>query len=170
MSGLELLKILRKDGDARPVLFLTARDAVYHRVEGLNAGADDYLVKPFDLDELIARCAALIRRSQGRPAPVVEYGEIIFDPVAKSVQQSGKSIKLSARELAIFSTLIENTGKVFSKAQIEEKIYDWGHSEIESNTVEVHISALRRKLGREIIRTIRGVGYMIPKWQETNIR
>ncbi|NCC23004.1 MAG: response regulator transcription factor [Alphaproteobacteria bacterium] len=166
MSGLDLLKMRRKNGDFRPVLFLTARDSVRHRVEGLNAGADDYLVKPFDLDELIARCSALVRRSQGRPSPLVRWGSIEFDPVARAVTRDGVSVNLSGRELGIFETLIENTGKVLSKAQIEEKIYDWGHAEIESNTVEVHISALRRKLGKETIRTIRGVGYMIPKWND----
>jgi DNA-binding response OmpR family regulator len=162
MSGMDLLKKLRASNDDRPVLFLTARDAVYHRIEGLNAGADDYLVKPFDLDELLARAAALIRRSQGRASPVLKWGDITFDPAGKIVTKAGQAAKLSGREMAVLQVLMEHIGKVFSKAQIESHIYDWGSEDIESNTVEVHISAIRRKLGKDIIKTIRGVGYMIP--------
>lgn len=162
-SGLELLKELRESKDERPVLFLTARDAVRHKVEGLNAGADDYLVKPFDLDELIARAAALIRRSQGRASPEMKRGDITYDPTAKQARKKGKAVKLSGRELAVLEILMSNMGKVISKAQIEDRIYDWGSGDIESNTIEVHISALRRKLGKDLIKTIRGVGYMIPE-------
>ncbi len=160
-SGLDLLKDLRASNDDRAVLFLTARDAVLHRIEGLNAGADDYLVKPFDLDELIARASALIRRSQGRANPKISCDDIVYDPAAKQVKKSGKPVKLSGRELAVLEILMNNIGKVISKTQIEEHIYDWDSGDIESNTIEVHISALRRKLGKKLINTIRGVGYMI---------
>ncbi|MCB1532885.1 MAG: response regulator transcription factor [Alphaproteobacteria bacterium] len=162
-SGLELLKDLRAANDERPVLFLTARDAVKHRIEGLNAGADDYLIKPFDLDELIARISALIRRSQGRASPEVSAGKVSYDPSAKQAKKSGKAVKLSGRELAVLEILMTNIGKVISKAQIEEHIYDWDSGDIESNTIEVHISALRRKLGKDLIKTIRGVGYIVEK-------
>lgn len=162
-SGLDLLKDLRGANDDRPVLFLTARDTVRQRIEGLNAGGDDYLVKPFDLDELIARSSALIRRSQGRASPEIVSGNISYDPGAKKVTQDGKTVKLSGRELAVLEILITHPGKVISKAQIEDHIYDWDSGDIESNTIEVHISALRRKLGKDLIETIRGVGYMIEK-------
>lgn len=162
-SGLDLLKDLRGSNDDRPVLFLTAQDTVPHRVEGLNAGADDYLVKPFDLDELIARAAALIRRSQGRANPEITHGDITYDPVAKQARKKEKAVKLSGRELAVLEILMTHLGKVISKTQIEEHIYDWDSGDIESNTIEVHISALRRKLGKDLIKTIRGVGYMIEK-------
>jgi DNA-binding response OmpR family regulator len=161
LSGLEWLTRLRKAQNDIPCLFLTARDATYHRVEGLNAGADDYLVKPFDLDELIARCAALLRRSQGRANPVIEHGGISYDPIAKRVTLDNKSVSLSGRELAILDYLLNNKGRILSKQQIEEHIYDWGNDDIGSNTIEVHISGLRRKLGRDLIKTIRNVGYTI---------
>ncbi|MBI1216496.1 MAG: response regulator [Alphaproteobacteria bacterium] len=163
MSGLEFLKKLRSEKNATPCLLLTARDAVHQRVEGLDAGADDYLVKPFDLDELIARCRALMRRAQGRAAPVIACGDVVFDPAARSVERGGKSVALSARELSVFEALMSNIGRTLSKDQIHAHIYDWSNEEIESNTVEVHVSALRRKLGRNFIKTIRGVGYVIPK-------
>lgn len=160
-SGIDLLKELREHNDDRPVLFLTARDSVAHRIEGLNAGADDYLVKPFDLDELIARIGALIRRSQGRASPKITCGDIVYNPVAKQVKKSGKLIKLSGRELSVLEILMTNLDKVMSKLQIEEHIYDWNSGDIESNTIEVHISALRRKLDKDLIKTIRSVGYII---------
>ncbi|MCB9987841.1 MAG: response regulator transcription factor [Rhodospirillales bacterium] len=167
-SGLSFLQQIRAEGDERPVLFLTARDAVHHRIEGLNAGADDYLVKPFDLDELIARCGALIRRSQGRASPVITWDGLVFDPVGKQVNRDGKPVKLSGRELAVLEILMSHMGRVVSKNQIEEHVYDWNSGDIESNTVEVHISALRRKLGKDLIKTVRGVGYMVPPWMENN--
>ncbi len=160
-SGLELLNDLRGSNDDRAVLFLTARDAVSHRIEGLNAGADDYLVKPFDLDELIARAGALIRRAQGRASSEISCGNIVYDPTAKQARKSGKPVKLSGRELAVLEILMNNIGHVMSKTQIEEHIYDWDSGDIESNTIEVYISALRRKTGKDLIKTIRGVGYMI---------
>jgi len=162
-SGLDLLKDLRGANDDRPVLFLTARDAVSHRIKGLNAGADDYLVKPFDLDELIARSGALIRRSQGRANPEIISGDVSYDPSAKQAQKNGVTVRLSGRELAVLEILMTHIGKVISKVQIEEHIYDWDSGDIESNTIEVHISALRRKLGKDLIKTIRGVGYMVEK-------
>lgn len=164
-SGLDLLKRLRSDKDQRPVLLLTARDAIKHRIEGLNAGADDYVVKPFDLDELLARCAALIRRSQGRAEPTITRGELQYEPASGNVSLAGSAVPLSGRERAILHVLMANMGRVISKSQIESHIYDWSSESIESNTVEVHISSLRRKLGRDLIKTIRGVGYMIPTWQ-----
>lgn len=160
-SGLDFLKSIRQSKNAVPVLLLTARDAVYHRVEGLNAGADDYLVKPFDLDELLARCAALIRRSTGQVEPIIRVRDASFEPATGKLEKSGKNIILSARERAIFDVLIHNIDRPVSKAKIEERIYDWGSEDIESNTIEVHVSGLRRKLGRDFIQTLRGVGYMI---------
>lgn len=162
-SGLDLLADLRRQGSAVPCLLLTALDAVHDRVRGLNAGADDYLVKPFDLDELLARASALIRRSQGRASAVVRHRDVVFDTVAKTVEQAGRPVALSGRELAIAGILLGNIGRIISKSQIESQIYDWNSGDIESNTVEVHISALRRKLGRDFIKTVRNVGYTIEK-------
>ncbi len=162
-SGLEWLARLRKGDNDIPCLFLTARDATYHRVEGLNAGADDYLVKPFDLDELLARCGALLRRAHGRAKPVIEYHGIVYDPVAQSVTKDGMPVQMSARELAVLSYLLHNLGNVLSKQQIEQHIYDWSNDDIGSNTIEVYISALRRKLGKDLIATVRNIGYVIRK-------
>ncbi len=160
-SGLDLLKGLRRNKNGLPVLLLTARDAVYHRVEGLNTGADDYLVKPFDLDELLARCAALVRRSQSEGQPIIVIDGLSYEPASGKLQKNEKNIPLSARERAVFDVLAHNVNRPVSKKMIEERIYDWGSENIESNTIEVHIAALRRKIGRETIKTIRGVGYMI---------
>lgn len=160
-SGLELLNGLRKDKNQIPVLLLTARDAVRHRVEGLNTGADDYLVKPFDLDELLARCAAVTRRSKGDASPVITYKNLSYEPASGHLELDGKTVSLSGRERAVFDCLIRNIGRSVSKDKITESIYDWSSEEIESNTIEVHIAALRRKLGRDLIKTQRGVGYMI---------
>ena len=164
-SGLDLLREIRGGKDRRPVLILTARDAVKHRVEGLNAGADDYVIKPFDLDELLARCSALARRAQGRAEPEIVWGDVTYEPATGSVTKGGYAIPLSGRERAIFDTLMSNMGRAISRSRIEDRIYDWASETVESNTVEVHISALRRKLGRELIKTIRGVGYMVPPWR-----
>ncbi len=161
-SGLDILKSMRIAKDDRPVLFLTAKDTTRHRIEGLNAGADDYLVKPFDLDELLARCAALIRRSQGRARPHIECKHIILDPLARTVHKDGVPVTLSGRELGILEILMGHIGKIVSRAMIEDHIYDWSSADsFESNAVEVHISSLRRKLGKGFIRTIRGIGYSI---------
>ena len=161
MSGLEFLAALRRQKNKIPVLLLTARDAIHHRVEGLNAGADDYLVKPFDLDELLARCAALMRRAQGNPEPVVRIHDIAYEPATGHLEKEGRSVTLSAREKAVFDVLTVNLNRPVSKAKIEERIYDWSSGDIESNTIEVYIASLRRKLGRDLIKTIRGVGYVI---------
>ncbi len=163
ISGLDLLKLLRDQKNQIPILLLTARDAVQHRVEGLNTGADDYLIKPFDLDELLARCAALTRRAQGHAEPVIKVGNVEFEPATGKIELNGKPIALSARERSIFDVLIHNLDRPVSKTKIEERIYDWSSEDVESNTIEVHIAGLRRKLGRDLIRTIRGVGYMIVK-------
>ena len=162
-SGLSLLQDLRKENNQTPCLFLTARDATYHKVEGLNAGADDYLVKPFDLDELLARCGALIRRTHGRASPVIKHKDIVFDPIAKSIEKSGTLVALSAMEYSIAELLLSNIGKILSRQQIESRIYDWSNDDIGSNTVEVHISGLRRKLGKDFIKTIRSIGYSVEK-------
>ncbi len=162
-SGLDLLRSLRKRKNQIPVLLLTARDAIQHRVEGLNAGADDYLVKPFDLDELLARCAALIRRSNGAATPVISHKDITYESATHHLEKNGETIMLSGRELAIFDHLIRNIDRPISKYQILESIYDRSSQVIESNTIEVHVASLRRKLGRDLIKTIRGVGYIIPK-------
>lgn len=162
-SGLELLSGIRKKKSQLPVLILTARDAVRHRIEGLNSGADDYLVKPFDLDELLARCAALLRRSQGRAEPIITLGALTFEPASGKLEKEGIAIVLSGRERAIFDVLISNIDRPVSRTKIEEHVYDWSSEEIESNTIEVHITSLRKKLGREVIKTIRGVGYMLVK-------
>ena len=161
LSGLGLLRNLRERGQNVPVLLLTAQDAVRHRVAGLNAGADDYLVKPFDLEELMARCAALIRRRDGNAAPQIVHGDLVYEPATGHLTHKGKAILLSGRERAIFDLLIRHRGRAFSKAQIMEKIYDWSSEEVESNTVEVHIASLRRKLGKDTVRTIRNIGYVI---------
>ena len=161
-DGLEVLASLRRRGDPIPVLILTARDAVADRVRGLDAGADDYLVKPFDLDELAARVRALLRRKSGRADPIVRVGNLIVNPAIHEVSLDGKSIALSAREFGLLHALVERPGAVLSRAQLEEKLYGWGQ-EVESNTVEVYIHSLRRKLGADLIRNVRGVGYMVPK-------
>jgi two-component system, OmpR family, response regulator QseB len=161
-DGLEVLASLRRRGNSIPVLVLTARDAVADRVKGLDAGADDYLVKPFDLEELAARIRALLRRKSGRADPVVQVGNLILNPATREVSLHGKPISLSAREFGLLHALIERPGAVLSRAQIEQKLYGWGQ-EVESNTVEVYVHALRRKLGANFIRNVRGVGYMVPK-------
>ncbi|MBL4805279.1 MAG: response regulator [Alphaproteobacteria bacterium] len=162
-SGLELLESERNAKNQIPVLLLTARDAVRHRIEGLNAGADDYLVKPFDLDELLARCAAITRRSQGQNLPRIEHRDLAYDLSSGHLSKDGETLQLSGKERAIFDCLIRNLDKPVSKEKIMASVYDWGSEDIESNTIEVHIAALRRKIGRETIKTIRGVGYTIPK-------
>ncbi|MBX3676856.1 MAG: response regulator [Rhodocyclaceae bacterium] len=162
LSGMEVLKGLRAARNAVPVLILTARDAVPDRIAGLDAGADDYLVKPFDLGELQARLRALLRRGKSEGDPLLRHGALTLDPAARSVSWSGQPVELSAREFAVLQVLLLNAGRVLSKAQLEEKLYGWGE-EIESNAVEVFVHHLRRKLSPELIRTVRGVGYMIPQ-------
>jgi two-component system response regulator QseB len=161
-SGLDLVRDLRKRNKDIPVLALTARDTTKQKVEGLNAGADDYLVKPFDLEELLARIEALFRRSIGRQSPHIKNGNIILDPSARTVKKNGNAIELSAREFVILTILMENLGKVMNKQEIEDKLYGWD-IEIDSNAVEVHISHLLKKLGDNLIKTIRGLGYIVEK-------
>jgi two-component system OmpR family response regulator len=158
--GLNLLKDLRRRGDDRPVIILTARDQISDRIAGLNAGADDYLTKPFDLDELSARVAAVARRYGGSPNPLLRAGTVEFDLAARRAWRDGKDVTLTRREWAIVGLLAQRPGANVSKARIEEALYAFG-SEIESNTVEVHISRLRKKLGRDAIHTERGVGYRL---------
>lgn len=160
-SGLELLAALRRRGVVTPVLVITARDSVADRVKGLDAGADDYLVKPFDLDELSARVRALLRRQGGRASPVLDVGPLSLDPAAHTVTLDGAPVALSKREFSLLHALMKQPGVPLSRAQIEESLYGWGE-EIESNAVEVHIHSLRRKIGAERIRNVRGVGYMVP--------
>ncbi|HRH82140.1 MAG TPA: winged helix-turn-helix domain-containing protein [Thiobacillaceae bacterium] len=159
-DGLSVLKHLRQAGNGIPVLIVTARDAVADRVGGLNLGADDYLVKPFDLDELIARVRALIRRHSGRGDPVMRVGALSLNPVTRDVNLDGKPIALSHREFGLLEALMQNPGGVLSRTDLEEHLYGW-EEEVSSNAVEVHIHNLRRKLGSERIRNVRGVGYRI---------
>ena len=161
-SGLEVLRTLRRTGNPIPVLILTARDAVADRVRGLDDGADDYLVKPFALDELAARIRALLRRHSGRADPLIAYGDLILNPATHQVTWRGQDVALSGREFAVLQALLERPGAVLSRVQLEERLYGW-EEEVASNTVEVHIHHLRHKLDPALIRTIRGVGYMVPK-------
>ena len=160
-NGLDVLAGLRAKKKDIPVLILTARDAVADRVKGLDGGADDYLVKPFDLDELTARVRALLRRRGGRASPIIEHGALKVDPVSPEVSLNGQPVALSAREFALLSALLERPGVPLSRKQLEDRIYGWGE-EVESNAVEVYIHALRRKLGSEWIKNVRGVGYLMP--------
>ncbi|MBC7944898.1 MAG: response regulator transcription factor [Burkholderiales bacterium] len=159
-SGIEVLKTTRAKGNNVPVLIATARDAVADRIAGLNAGADDYIVKPFDLDELIARLRAILRRHAGSGRVVFECGALTLDPVGKSVTLRGSSIDLSAREFGILEALMQKPGAVLSREALEESIYGWGN-EVGSNAIEVHLHNLRRKLGAEVIKNVRGVGYRV---------
>ena len=161
-SGLDLLKEIRRAGNKVRVLIVTARDAVADRVAGLDAGADDYLVKPFSLDELAARMRALLRRDVAREDNVLRNGDLALDPAARTVTRAGAPVDLSAREFALLAALLERPGAALSKAQLEERLYGWG-DEVESNAVEVHVHNLRSKLGADAIRTIRGVGYVIAR-------
>ena len=161
-EGLSVLAELRGRGDATPVIIVTARDDVASRVAGLDAGADDYLVKPFDLDELAARMRSVVRRGAGRGEPLIEHGDIRLNPATREVFRAGEPVLLSAREYAVLEALLQRPGAILSRAQLEERLYGWG-GEIESNAVEVYIHALRRKLGSGAIRTVRGAGYRVPK-------
>ena len=166
LSGLEVLRRLRGRNIPIPVLILTAMDTVDDRIRGLDAGADDYLVKPFDMGELAARLRALIRRASGKTEPWLQVAGVRLDPAAHCVLYRDKQVELSAREFALLHALMLNAGKVLSRAQLEEQLYAWG-DEIESNAVEVHIHHLRRKLFPELIETIRGVGYLMQRDKAT---
>lgn len=161
-DGLEILKALRREHRDLPVLIITARDAVQDRIAGLDSGADDYLVKPFSLDELLARMRAVIRRRAGRASPEIRYGALLVDPVRRTVSFREKSVDLSAREFALLEALLQEPGAVVSRARLEEAVYGWGE-EVESNSVEVHLHNLRRKLAPELIRNLRGVGYRVTR-------
>ena len=159
-TGLAVLRELRERGSTLPVLVLTARDAVTDRVAGLDAGADDYLVKPFDLAELVARLRAITRRHAGRSSVTLEHRDLTLDPATHEVRRNGQLVSLSPREFSLLQALLEHPGRVLSRAQLEERLYGWGE-EVESNVVEVHVHSLRRKLGADFILTVRGVGYRI---------
>ncbi|MDD1149472.1 response regulator transcription factor [Pseudomonas sp. TNT2022 ID357] len=158
--GLEFLRQRRSAGDVTPVIILTAQDQISERIAGLNAGADDYLVKPFDLFELSARVAAVARRYSGNPNPQIRLGELQVDLSARTVQRGGTIIDLTAREWAVFEAFVQRPSALLSKSQLEERLYAFG-AEIESNTIEVYVSRLRKKLGRELIETVRGMGYRL---------
>lgn len=160
MDGLEVLRNLRAGGGATPVLVLTARDTAAQRVAGLDAGADDYLVKPFDVDELLARVRALQRRGRGAALNVIEHGPLRLDPTSFSVTCEGRAVALQRREFMLLQKLLESPGQVLSRAQLEESVYGWDGG-VESNSLDVHIHRLRRKLYPEVIRTVRGVGYVV---------
>ena len=161
-EGLEVLRAMRRHGDARPVLIVTARDAVADRVAGLDAGADDYVLKPFELTELAARIRALLRRRSGRATPILTAGDITLDPATHEVRVRDNPLALSAREFALLEALLVRPGAVLSRAQLEEKLYGW-NEEVGSNAVEVHLHALRRKLPPDTIRNVRGVGWTIAR-------
>jgi DNA-binding response OmpR family regulator len=160
LDGLQILRELRARSDHTPVLILTARDTVANRVDGLDAGADDYLVKPFALAELKARVRSLTRRAAGRSSNRLEHAGVVLDRETHRVLHDGKPVELSAREYALLEALLEHPGRTLSRAQIEQRIYPWGH-EVESNAIEVHVHHLRAKLFPGLIRTVRGVGYAI---------
>jgi two-component system OmpR family response regulator len=158
--GIAFLRDLRRKGCVTPVIILTALDQISDRIEGLNAGADDYMTKPFDLAELSARLNAVARRYSGNPNPLVEIGGLQIDLAARTVMKIGRLIALTAREWALFEAFVQRPGQVMSKAQLEDRLYAFG-AEVESNTIEVHVSRLRKKLGPEIVHTVRGIGYRL---------
>lgn len=161
-DGLSVLRDLRTRSDRTPVLIATARDAVAQRVEGLDAGADDYLLKPYDMDELLARIRALTRRAAGRAEPLYEHQGVSIRPATREASVNGQTVVLSAREWAVLEPLLARPGVVLSRQQLEDKLYGWG-DEVSSNAIEVYIHGLRKKLGAGIIVNVRGVGYMVPK-------
>ncbi|WP_027457817.1 response regulator [Dechloromonas agitata] len=161
-DGLTVLKGIRQRGNPLPVLILTARDTIEDRILGLDSGADDYLLKPFDMGELLARLRALIRRAEGKATPRLEVSGIVLDPAAHTVSVDGSPIDLTAKEFALLHTLMLNAGRVLSRQQLEQHLYSW-NDETGSNTIEVYVHHLRRKLGRDLIRNMRGIGYLIEK-------
>ena len=162
LDGLEVLKRVRANEQKLPVLVLTARDTAQDVIDGLDSGADDYMVKPCDLGELAARLRALIRRAAGAAAPIMQVGELTLDPASREVRYEQKEVELSPREFDLLHELMLNAGRVLTRAQLESKIYPWGE-EVESNALEVHVHHLRRKTATEVIKTVRGVGYIMPK-------
>ncbi len=161
-DGLEVLRELRARGDATPVIIVTARDDVQNRIAGLDAGADDYVVKPFDLDEIAARMRSVLRRAAGRGDPCIRHRGIVLDPVSHAVEKDGEQVALSAHEFSVLEALLQRPGSVLSRAQLEDRVYGW-KDPVESNAIEVYVHGLRRKLGSDAIRTLRGVGYFVPK-------
>lgn len=159
-SGLEVLSKLRDEKEHLPILLLTARDAIADRIAGLDAGADDYLGKPFDLDEVAARLRSLIRRSAGRPASFLSWRDLILDPATMIARKNGETVRLSRREFSILHALMDRPGQILSRAQLEQKLYGWQEG-IDSNSVEVHIHHLRNKFGSKVIETVRGIGYRL---------
>lgn len=159
-NGLEILRDLRKRGEALPIIILTARDAVSDRIAGLDSGADDYLVKPFDPNELAARIRALLRRRDGRVEPLIVYGPLTLNLATRELHYQENLVSLSSREYSLITLLLERPGATVSREQLEERLYGW-NEEVESNTIEVHIHNLRKKIGQNLIRTIRGVGYLL---------
>ncbi|HCE93269.1 MAG: DNA-binding response regulator [Burkholderiales bacterium GWA2_64_37] len=161
-DGITVLRDMRARKNRTPVLVATARDAVAQRIEGLDAGADDYVLKPYDLDELLARIRALLRRAAGRAEPVYEHKGVCINPATREATVNGAPVVLSAREWAVLEPLIARPGMVLSRQQLEDKLYGWG-DEVSSNAVEVYIHGLRKKLGPELVLNVRGVGYLVPK-------
>ena len=159
-DGLAILATLRSAGNSMPVLIASARDTVRDRIAGLEAGADDYVLKPFDLDELVARVRALLRRHAGSGIPLMAFGALVLDPVKRAVERDGVAVELSAKEFAILEALMRRPGAVLSREKLEESVYGWGE-EVGSNAVEVHLHHLRRKLGAAAIKNVRGVGYRV---------
>jgi len=159
-GGLDVLRTLRARGDATPVIVLTARDALPDKVAGLDAGADDYLVKPFELDELLARLRAVGRRASGRAQPLLQVADLRLDPATREVSRDGRPVVLSAREFALLQALMERPGAILSRAQLEDRLYGWGE-ELESNAISVYVHQLRKKIGDDRLHTVRGVGYYV---------
>ncbi|HXW65760.1 MAG TPA: response regulator transcription factor [Burkholderiaceae bacterium] len=159
-DGLEVLRAIRARNDSTPVIVITARDSLTDRVSGLDAGADDYIVKPFELDELLARMRAVVRRHAGRGQSAIAVGSVTLDPSTREVTRNGASLALSAREYAVLEALMLRPGAILSRAQLEDRLYGWGE-ELESNAISVYIHQLRRKLGEGFIHTVRGVGYYV---------
>ncbi|TJY64947.1 response regulator [Sinimarinibacterium sp. CAU 1509] len=162
IDGMEVLSQLRAQRSAVPVLILTARDAIDDRIRGLDGGADDYVLKPVDIDELAARLRALVRRAHGEAQPELRNGELVLNPATHTVHFRGQPVELGAREFALLHELLLGAGRVLTREQLESRLYGWG-DEVESNAIEVHIHHLRRKLEPEVIRTVRGVGYLMPR-------
>ena len=161
-DGLDVLRALRSRRSSVPVLIATARDGVADRIAGLDAGADDYVVKPYDTDELLARIRALLRRSSGRAEPAFEHKGVSLNPATREASLNGQPVSLSAREWAVLEPLLARPGALLSRAQLEEKLYSW-KDDISSNAVEVYIHGVRKKLGNDIIQTVRGLGYLVPR-------
>lgn len=160
MDGIDVLRTVRRAGVELPILVLTARDTIPDRIQGLDIGADDYVVKPIDLHELGARLRALVRRAHGQPAERLEAQDVVLEPASRTVYRAGVLVPLSTREFDLLHVLMLNAGRVLSREQIEQQLYSWGQ-EVESNAVEVHVHRLRTKLGSDLIRTVRGVGYVL---------